>query len=149
MATWNPENIDPQKVNEVLLRLAYGRVRDSHLNWTPQQCLAATEELIKQGVAVAIDGEGRLMLDSSPAKVLVASRIAPRLFPPVEGDSDEARNARAYQHEQRVLDETRPRLRPRSEIEAELAALDGTDEESKCRRALLREQLIIMGGADA
>lgn len=145
----NKNDNDP-KVNEVLFRLTYQRVRDLHLNWSPQQCLSATEELIKRGIARAIDGQGNLMLDSSPEQVLVAAKIAPRLFPPIEGDSDFARQARTVQNEHRILDQARPAARTRSELEAELAATAGQDEDSKCRRAMLREQLILTGGgADA
>lgn len=141
------DNQDDNKVNEVLFRLAYQRVRDMHPNWPVQRCLAATEELIKRGIATAIDGEGKLVLDSSPEMVLAAAKIAPRLFPPIEGESDFAKQARTVQNEQRIIDQSRPPARTRSELEAELAATDGHDEASKCRRALLREQIIMTGGA--
>lgn len=146
----NNQNDNAQKVNEVLFRLTYQRVRDTHLNWSAQQCLAATEELIKRGIARAIDGDGQLVLDSRPEHVLAAAKIAPRLFPLIEGSSDLAKHARVVQNEQRILDQARPPARTRSELEAELAATAGQDEESKCRRAMLREQIILTGGgADA
>lgn len=144
------QNDDDTKVTELLYRLTYQRVRDTHLNWSPQRCVAATEELSKLGIALGIDGEGKLMLDSSPEKVLAAAKIAPRLFPPIEGDSDFAKQARTVQNEQRIIDQTRPPARTRSELEAELAATNGQDEDAKCRRAMLREQIILTGGsADA
>lgn len=146
----NNQNDNEPKVNEVLFRLTYAKVRDTHLNWEPGRCLAATDELIKRGIARAIDGEGNLMLDSSPEQVLAAAKIAPRLFPPIEGSSDFAKHARVVQSEQRILDQTRSPARTRSELEAELVATSGQDEESKCRRAALREQIILTGGgADA